>query len=306
MDVNTIVIIGSGPAGYTAAIYAARANLKPILFSGLQPGGQLTLTSEVENWPGEPTGIIGAELMGKLRAQAVKFGTEIIDDAVTEISNLSPFTITSASRTLQAKAVIVATGASAMWLGVPGEERLQGKGVSACATCDGFFFRGKEIVVVGGGDSAMEEATFLTRFASKVTIVHRRDEFKASKIMIEKAKKNEKIVMVMNAVVEEILGDDHVTGISVRDTTTNVTSTIACDGVFVAIGHKPNTSLFQNILSLDEKGYIVTQTGTTVTNVPGIFACGDVADHVYRQAITAAGTGCMAALDAERWLESQE
>lgn len=306
MENRDVLIIGSGPAGYTAAIYAARANLKPTMIAGLQPGGQLTLTSEVDNWPGEPTGVMGTDLMEKLKQQALRFGTECITDVVTEVSGTtSPFTVKTASAEYQTKAVIIATGASAMWLGVEGEQRLQGKGVSACATCDGFFFRGKEIVVVGGGDTAMEEATFLTRFASKVTIVHRREDFRASKIMIDKARNNAKIVMVMNTVIEEIIGDDLVTGIRTRNVVTNEEGSIPCDGVFMAIGHKPNTKIFEGFIDLDEKGYIVTSPRSTVTNIPGIFACGDVADHVYRQAVTAAGTGCMAALDAERWLEAQ-
>lgn len=307
MENRDVLIIGSGPAGYTAAIYAARANLKPIMIAGLQPGGQLTLTSEVENWPGEPTGVMGTDLMEKLKQHALRFGTEFITDVVTEVSGaVSPFTVKTASAEYQAKAVIIATGASAMWLGVEGEQRLQGKGVSACATCDGFFFRGKEIVVVGGGDTAMEEATFLTRFANKVTIVHRREEFRASKIMIDKARNNPKIVMVMNTVIEEIVGDDHVTGIRTRNVVSNEEGSISCDGVFMAIGHKPNTKIFEGLIDLDEKGYIITNPRSTATNIPGIFACGDVADHVYRQAVTAAGTGCMAALDAERWIESSE
>lgn len=306
MESRNVVIIGSGPAGYTAAIYAARANLSPIMIAGLQPGGQLTLTSDVENWPGEPDGVLGADLMEKLKKQALRFGTEMIDDVVTEVSGSSPFTIKTATQTFVSKAVIIATGASAMWLGVPGEERLQGKGVSACATCDGFFFRGKEIVVVGGGDTAMEEATFLTRFASKVTIVHRREEFRASKIMIDKAKANPKIELVMNTTVEEIIGDDHVSSLRTRNVVSGEEGSITCDGIFMAIGHKPNTKMFEGLITLDEKGYIVTNPRSTATNIPGIFACGDVMDHVYRQAITAAGTGCMAALDAERWIEAQE
>lgn len=304
MSKYSVVIIGSGPAGYTAAIYAARANLSPIMIAGLQPGGQLTLTSDVENWPGEPDGVMGPDLMEKLRKQALRFGTEMIDDVVTEVSASSPFTVKTATRSIETKTVIIATGASAMWLGVPGEERLQGKGVSACATCDGFFFRGKEIVVVGGGDTAMEEATFLTRFASKVTVVHRRDEFRASKIMIDKAKNNPKIELVMNTTVEEILGEDHVTSVRTRNVVTGEEGAIACDGIFMAIGHKPNTKIFEGLVTLDEKGYIVTNPRSTATNVPGMFACGDVMDHVYRQAVTAAGTGCMAALDAERWIEA--
>lgn len=307
METQNVVIIGSGPAGYTAAIYAARANLSPTMIAGLQPGGQLTLTSDVENWPGEADGVLGSELMEKLKKQALRFGTEFIDDVVTEvIGTSSPFTIKTATRSIESKAVIIATGASAMWLGVPGEDRLQGKGVSACATCDGFFFRGKEIVVVGGGDTAMEEATFLTRFASKVTIVHRREEFRASKIMIDKARNNPKIELVMNTTIEEILGDDHVTGLRTRNVVSGEEGAITCDGIFMAIGHKPNTAIFKGLIDLDEKGYIMLPSKSTATNIPGIFACGDVADHVYRQAVTAAGTGCMAALDAERWIEGQE
>ena len=307
MEIQNVVIIGSGPAGYTAAIYAARANLSPTMIAGMQPGGQLTITSDVENWPGEADGVLGPELMEKLKKQALRFGTEFIDDVVTEIvGTSSPFTIKTATRSIQTKAVIIATGASAMWLGVPGEERLQGKGVSACATCDGFFFRGKDIVVVGGGDTAMEEATFLTRFANSVKIVHRKDEFRASKIMVEKAKNNAKISFVMNTVVEEIVGEDRVTSLRTKNVITNEAADVACDGIFMAIGHKPNTKIFEGLIDLDEKGYIVLPSKSTATNIPGIFACGDVADHIYRQAITASGTGCMAALDAERWIESQE
>lgn len=302
-----LLIIGSGPAGYTAAIYAARANLKPTMIAGLQPGGQLTITSEVENWPGEPEGIQGTDLMEKMRKQAARFGTEIIDDVVTEIiGTASPFTVKTATQTFETKSLIIATGASAMWLGVPGEERLQGKGVSACATCDGFFFRGKDIVVVGGGDTAMEEATFLTRFANSVTIIHRKEEFKASKIMVDKAKNNPKISFILNTVVEEILGESSVTSLKTRNVVTNEITDVKTDGIFMAIGHKPNTAIFKNLLTLDDKGYITLPTKSTATNIPGIFACGDVADHIYRQAVTAAGTGCMAALDAERWLETQE
>lgn len=305
METRNLVIIGSGPAGYTAAIYAARAGLNPVLFSGMQPGGQLTITSEVENWPGEPDGILGGELMENMRKQALRFGTEIVDDVVSEISGQSPFTVKTSKQTIQARAVIVATGASAMWLGVPGEDRLQGKGISACATCDGFFFRGKDIVVAGGGDSAMEEATFLTRFAKTVTLVHRREEFRASKAMIEKAKNDPKISFALNTVIEEVLGEDHVTGLRVKDLSTGEGRVIPCEGLFVAIGHKPKTEVFKGFLELDEKGYIVVTPGSTVTSIPGIFACGDVADHVYRQAIVAAGSGSMAALDAERWLDGR-
>lgn len=306
MEIQNVVIIGSGPAGYTAAIYAARANLSPTMIAGMQPGGQLTITSDVENWPGEPDGILGSELMENLKKQALKFGTEFIDDTVLEvIGTSSPFTIKTATRSIETKAVIIATGASAMWLGVPGEERLQGKGVSACATCDGFFFRGKDIVVVGGGDTAMEEATFLTRFANSVKIIHRKGEFRASKIMVEKAKNNPKISFVMDTVIQEILGADHVIGIRTQNVVTSEMIDVACDGIFMAIGHKPNTKIFEGLITLDEKGYIVLPSKSTATNVAGIFACGDVADHTYRQAVTAAGTGCMAALDAERWIEKQ-
>ena len=305
MEIQNVVIIGSGPAGYTAAIYAARANLSPTMIAGMQPGGQLTITSDVENWPGEADGVLGPELMEKLKKQALRFGTEFIEDVVTEIvGTASPFTINTATRSIQTKAVIVATGASAMWLGVPGEERLQGKGVSACATCDGFFFRGKDIAVVGGGDTAMEEATFLTRFANSVKIIHRKGEFRASKIMVEKAKNNPKVSFVMNTIVEEIVGDDRVMSLRTKNLVTNEVADLACDGIFMAIGHKPNTKIFEELIDLDEKGYIVLPSKSTATNIPGIFACGDVADHVYRQAVTAAGTGCMAALDAERWIES--
>lgn len=303
---RSLLIIGSGPAGYTAAIYAARANLKPTMIAGLQKGGQLTITSEVENWPGEPEGIQGPDLMEKMRKQAERFGTEMIDDVVTEIiGTASPFTVKTATQTFEAESLIIATGASAMWLGVPGEERLQGKGVSACATCDGFFFRGKDIVVVGGGDTAMEEATFLTRFANSVTIIHRKDEFKASKIMVDKARNNPKISFITNTVVDEILGADHVESLRTRNVVTNEIVDVKTDGIFIAIGHKPNTSLFKGLIDLDAAGYIILPTKSTATNIPGIFACGDVADHIYRQAVTAAGTGCMAALDAERWLEAQ-
>jgi thioredoxin reductase (NADPH) len=305
---HDVIIIGSGPAGYTAAIYAARAELKPLMFSGLQPGGQLMLTSEVENWPGEADGVMGPDLMEKLKKQAVRFETDIRQEEIAKVNFAQrPFTVTTtAGEEHQAKAIIIATGASAKWLNVPGEKELQGKGVSACATCDGFFFRGKEVVVVGGGDSAMEEATFLTRFATKVTLIHRSESFRASKIMLERAQKNPKISFLMNTVVEQILGTEKVSGVRLRNSTTNEVTEMTTDGVFAAIGHAPNTAIFKDFLTLDQKNYIVIQPGSTKTNVEGVFAAGDVADHYYRQAVTAAGTGCMAALDAERWLAAQE
>lgn len=312
MDIENVIIIGSGPAGYTAAIYAARAELKPLLFEGRQiggqPGGQLMLTTEVENFPGFPEGLMGPEMMEKFKKQAERFGTRLIADDVIEVDfSERPFTIKTADRTFQSKAVIICTGAQAIWLNVPGEHQYQGHGVSACATCDGFFFKGKHVVVVGGGDSAMEEASFLTRFASKVTVIHRRGELRASKIMQQRALENPKIEFIWNTEVQEILGDGQkVTGVKLFNNQTNETSDYATEGVFAAIGHKPNTGIFQGKLELDEKNYLVVQSGSTRTSVEGVFAGGDVVDHTYRQAITAAGTGCMAALDAERWLSSQE
>lgn len=305
---HDVIIIGSGPAGYTAAIYTARAELKPLMFAGLQPGGQLMLTSEVENWPGEAEGVMGPDLMEKLKKQALRFNTDIRQEEIAKVDfSKRPFTVTTtAGVEHQARSVIISTGASAKWLNVPGEKELQGKGVSACATCDGFFFRGKEVVVVGGGDSAMEEATFLTRFATKVTLVHRSESFRASKIMLERAQKNPKITFVMNSVIDQILGTDKVSGVRLKNVVTEELSEMTTDGVFAAIGHAPNTGIFKEFLTLDEKQYIVTTPGSTKTNVEGVFAAGDVADHYYRQAITAAGTGCMAALDAERWLAAQE
>lgn len=312
MSVENVIIIGSGPAGYTAAIYAARANMNPLLFEGQrlggQPGGQLMLTTEVENYPGFPEGLMGPEMMEKFKAQAVRFGTRIISEDVVSVK-LSGRTksITTQSGTYEAKTVIICTGAQAMWIGVAGEEKYQGHGVSACATCDGFFFKDKEILVVGGGDSAMEESTFLTKFAKKVTVIHRRDSLRASKIMQERAMKNPKIEFVWNTQVLEVLGDGtKMTGVRVFNHVTNQESETPAEGLFVAIGHKPNTELFTGQIELDQKGYIVTQPGSTATNIEGVFAGGDVADHKYRQAVTAAGTGCMAALDAERWLSNQE
>lgn len=301
-----VIIIGSGPAGLTAAVYAARANLKPLLIEGLEAGGQLMLTTEVENYPGFRNGILGPELMGEMRAQAERFGTDIVQGDVTAIDLSGPsFRISTNTGDHEARALILATGASARLLGLDSERTLMGHGVSTCATCDGYFFRDKAIVVVGGGDSAMEEATFLTKFASHVTLVHRRTEFRASKIMQDNARSNEKISFELDSVVDEItdVGQGVVTGVVIRNVKTNETKTLAVDGVFVAIGHNPNTSLVAGQVELDENGYIVPQHGTQ-TSVSGVFACGDVQDHVYRQAITAAGSGCMAAIDAERYLES--
>ncbi len=304
---RNVTIIGSGPAGLTAAIYAARANLSPLLIEGLQAGGQLTTTTEVENYPGFHHAIMGPELMKEMRAQAERFGTEFLAGEVTAVDlKHSPLSLTvNGEERIETRTLIIASGASAIQLGVLGESRLMGHGVSTCATCDGYFFRGKELVVVGGGDSAMEEATFLTKFATRVFVVHRRDKLRASKIMQDRAFKNEKITFIWNSVVEEILGKEVVTGVRLRNLQTDQTSDLSCAGMFVAIGHNPNTSLFAGQTEMDAKGYILTKNGTA-TNVPGVFAAGDVQDSRYRQAVTAAGSGCMAAMDAERFLESRE
>lgn len=302
---HNVLIIGSGPAGLTAAVYAARANLSPLLVEGWQSGGQLTTTTEVENFPGFAKGIMGPDLMKEMRAQAERFGTTFVTGDVTAVDfGRHPFAMTvDHERTIEARTVIIATGASAIQIGLKNEVRLTGHGVSTCATCDGFFFRGKELVVVGGGDSAMEEANFLTKFATRVYVVHRRDKLRASKIMQDRALKNERISFIWNSVVEDILGTDVVTGVRLKNLVMGTTTTLPISGVFIAIGHRPNTALFAGQLDMDDKGYIVTKQGTTATSVPGVFAAGDVQDSTYRQAVTAAGTGCMAAIDAERYLE---
>src|SRR5687767_5128161 len=303
VEVRDVIVIGSGPAGYTAALYAARANLKPLVLKGIEAGGQLMLTTDVENYPGFPEGILGPELMELMEKQAARFDAEMLHQAATRVDlSKRPFRVWSGDEEWGARALIVTTGASPRMLDIEGERRLLGHGVSTCATCDGFFFRGKELVVVGGGDSAMEEALFLTRFATKVTVVHRRDTLRASKIMQDRALKNEKISFIWNTVVDDILGDEVVTGVRLTNVVMGTTTTLVCSGVFVAIGHRPNTALFAGQLDMDAKGYLVTKHGTT-SSVPGVFAAGDVQDSIYRQAITAAGTGCMAAIDAEKFLE---
>jgi thioredoxin reductase (NADPH) len=300
-----VIIIGSGPAGYTAAIYAARSNLSVLVLQGYQLGGQLMQTSDVENYPGFEDGILGPEMMEKFEKQARRFGAEMLPEDVTEVDfSKRPFKITTDSGDYYSQAVIIATGASAKWLGLPNEDRLKGRGVSACATCDGFFFKNKEVVVIGGGDTAMEEATFLTRYAKHVTLVHRRDTLRASKIMQDRAQKNPKITLILDTQVVDVLGDNEVTGVLLRNVKTDAERVLEAQGVFLAIGHQPNTSLFQGIINMDHAGYIIP-VEHTMTNIPGVFAAGDVTDHRYRQAVTAAGDGCRAAIDLERWLESQ-
>jgi thioredoxin reductase (NADPH) len=305
MSHHRLIILGTGPAGLTAAIYAGRANLEPLVVDGTQPGGQLMITTEVDNYPGFPKGIMGPELMDQFRAQAERFGTQYLQGTVMRADlREKPIRLDIEGDERTCDALVVATGATARWLGIPSESALMGYGVSACATCDGFFFKGKEIAVIGGGDTAMEEATFLTKFASKVTVIHRRDSLRASKAMEERARANEKIEFRWNSVVTEVLdpAQKKVTGVRLKDTVTGREDTLAVQGLFLAIGHVPNTSPFVGQLDMDENGYLVTVPGTSKTNLPGVFAAGDVQDHVYRQAITAAGTGCMAALDAERYL----
>jgi thioredoxin reductase (NADPH) len=306
-EVRELIVIGGGPAGYTAALYAARANLTPLVIEGFQWGGQLMITSDVENYPGYADGVLGPEMMADFRRQAERFGADFITDDVTRVDfSERPFHVWVGDEDYRAETVIVATGATARQIGLESEQRLQGRGVSYCAVCDAAFFREKEIVVVGGGDSAMEEATFLAKFGSKVTVVHRRDEFRASPIMLDRAQANDKISFVTNAVVQEVLGDTSVTGVRLRDTRTGETSELPSDGIFVAIGHDPTTALFLDQLDHDDQGYLVTKPGSSETNIPGVFAVGDVQDHTYRQAVTAAGSGCMGALDAERYLSAKQ
>ena len=311
MSHHHVIIIGSGPAGLTAAIYAARANLHPLVIEGEpsstsdQPGGQLMLTTEVENYPGFPEGVMGPELMQMFRQQAVRFGAEFLTEKATSVDfSERPFKVSVRERQLTADAVIVSTGAQSLMLGVEAESRLLGYGLSTCATCDGFFFRGQEIAVVGGGDSAVEEATFLTKFASKVILIHRRDALRASKIMQDRAFNNPKIELMWNTVVEDLIGDSKLEGAVVRNVTTGEVTKLPVTGLFVAIGHRPNTDLFKGVLDMEDNGYLITHPGSSYTNIAGVFACGDVQDHTYRQAVTAAGSGCMAAIDCERWLEA--
>jgi len=305
-ELRNVIVIGSGPAGFTAALYAARANLAPLVLKGLEAGGQLMLTTDVENYPGFADGLLGPELMDQMEKQAARFGAEIIPVHVTDVDlSERPFVVRAGDQEWRGRTIIVATGATARWLGVPGEEKLRGRGVSACATCDGFFFRDRELVVVGGGDTAMEEATFLTKFASKVTIIHRRDEFRASKVMSARALANPKVDVMWNTTVAEVHGDDAVSGVTLNDVRTDESRTFAADGLFVAIGHDPNTALFRGKLALDDEGYITVAEPRTATSVPGVFAAGDVTDRTYRQAVTAAGQGCKAAIDAERFLEDE-
>jgi thioredoxin reductase (NADPH) len=302
-----LLIIGSGPAGYTAALYAARANLSPLLIEGLQPGGQLTITSDVENYPGFPEGVLGPELMERFKQQAERFGTRFVLGEVTRVDfSRRPFQVWQDDTLYTAHAVIVATGASAKWLGIPSEKQYQGKGVSACATCDGFFFRGVDVAVVGGGDTAVEEATFLTKYASKVTMVHRRGELRASKIMAERARKNPKIEFAWHSVVDEVVGDGKaVTGVKLKSTKDGTARLLGVKGLFMGIGHEPNTGVFKGQLAMNDVGYIQAKAPSTCTSVEGVFAAGDVSDPTYRQAVSAAGSGCMAAIDAERWLAEQ-
>ena len=306
-DVRDLIVIGGGPAGYTAALYAARANLRPLVIEGFSWGGQLMITSDVENYPGYPDGVMGPEMMGEFRRQAERFGTDFVTDDVTRVDfSERPFRVWVEDEEYQARSVIIATGASARWLGLESEERLKNHGVSACATCDGAFFRDKHIFVVGGGDTAFEEALFLTRFGYKVTIVHRRNEFRASQIMVDRARAHEKVEFKTPYAVDEVLGESSISGLRLRNTETNETEEGEAGALFIAIGHDPNTKLFVDQLDHDENGYLVTKPSTTETNIPGVFAAGDVQDHIYRQAVTAAGTGCMAALDAERFLAAEE
>jgi thioredoxin reductase (NADPH) len=305
--IRKLIIIGGGPAGYTAALYAARANLEPLVIEGFSWGGQLMITSDVENYPGYPEGVLGPQMMQDFRAQAQRFGTEFISDDVTAIDfSERPFKVSVGEDEYRAEAVIVATGATARQLNLESERRLQGRGVTYCAVCDAAFYRDKEVVVVGGGDSAMEEAVFVSKFASKVTLVHRRDQFRASPIMVDRARANEKIEFVLNSVVEDVLGEDKVEAVRLRNVKTGEVTDLPTDGVFVAIGHDPTTALFKGVLDMDEAGYLLTEGKSTITNVPGVFAAGDVVDHVYRQAVTAAGMGCQSALDAERFLSERE